>query len=153
MVGTGTAGAGTYYSKIGPAQVMAHGYLPCGNIQYHFGNEERIEARCTIASCKIGYFVLKGDQPANAAGEHHTNTVRVDIIFIQPGIGHGLVACYQCQLREAVNLSRFFFVQKISGFKILYFTGKSGTELRSIKQCNHVGSRNAINQSVPIIVY
>ena len=130
---------------------MPHTDLAGSNIQYHFRNEKGIETRSTITSCKIGYFMLKSDKTSDAAGKYHTYPVRINIVFVQPCICHGLVANHQGKLGEAVNFPCFFFIKELNGIKSFYFTGKLCPKLGSIKQSDHISARHTIYQSVPVV--
>ena len=57
---------------------------------------------------------------------------------------------HQGKLGKAVNLPGFFSVKKLSRFKVLYFAGKLCPEFRCIKLGDHIGTRDPVDQPIPV---
>src|SRR5690349_12863269 len=112
---------------------MPHADLAGCNIQDHFRNEKWIEAGSTVAPCKISHFMLKGDKSTDTACKYDTDPVRVDIFFIQSCIGHCLVAYDQCELRKAIDLSCFFFIEELCRFESFDLASEPGTKLSGVE--------------------
>src|SRR5262249_28611755 len=112
---------GGYDGEIGSSEPMAHGYVPSGNIQDHFGNEERIESWSAVSFGKFDDFVLEGDEAADSTGEYDPNPVDVDVLLGDSCISHGLVAGNDGRLRKSVQLTSFFFIQKCEGVETFQF--------------------------------
>src|SRR5690606_21067044 len=136
--GIGATGAGAYHRVIWSAQVMTHADLSGCYVQYHLGDEERIEPGCTVAFGKFGHFVLERDQSTDTASENNADTVGIDIIGSQPGAFHSLIAGYQSELGKAVDLPGFFLIEELKRVQIFHFAGTSCAELGGIKQRYHI---------------
>src|SRR5688572_28908559 len=98
--------------------------MPCGNIQYHFGNKERVETGCSVAGSKIGHFLLECDKTADTAGKDNTYPVWVSIFTGDTGIFYCFIACNDRKLAVAVHFTGFLPVYINGGIEVFNFTGK-----------------------------
>ena len=150
--GVGTARAGTDHGIVRSAQVVTHGDLSGGNIQDHLRDEERIETGCAVSFGKFSDLVLESNESANTTSEYHTNAIGIDVLFIESGIQHGLVADNEGQLREAIEFAGFFFIEELSGLKILDLAGKARAKLRGIKLGDGCCTGYTVQQRIPILI-
>src|SRR6187399_1355170 len=102
---------------------MFHRYLPSGDIQDHFWNEERVKTGSAIAMGKIDHFILEGGQTADTAGKYYPYPVYIHVLFADTGILHRHITCGECQLRKTVGFAGLFPVHELRRIESFYFTG------------------------------
>ncbi len=108
---------------------MADGNVARRAVGNHVRDEEGREAGRAVAAVEGNALVLQGIQPADAGAPDHAYPVLVNAVFVEPGIGNGLVGGDDGELREHVHFPTLFAVEVIIGIVVLYFAGKAGFEL------------------------
>ena len=131
---------------------MTHGDLSCGDIQDHFGNEERIESGGSVTQCEIGHFFLEGDQAADPAGEDDAYPVGVNVLFADTGIFDRFITGDECELAITVDLTGFFAVEVLGGIKILNLTGKPCLKLAAVELFDIIAAADPAGRLLPIFI-
>src|SRR5258706_3108422 len=103
-------GAGRNSGKIRSAKTVAYGDMTRGNVRYHLGNKEWIEAWRAVTFGKVAHLFLERPKPTNTRTPYYSRPVRIHFSRLNAGIFQRFIGAANGKMDKRVHLAGFFAV-------------------------------------------
>src|SRR5665213_2889330 len=130
----------TDHCIIGATETISYRNLAGSDIQYHFGDKERVKSGGTVSSGKLHNIILESGYASNSTGKNYAYPIMVYIFFGYPGVLDSFITCNKGKLSKSIQLARFLSIKIFGRFKIFNFTGKPGFKFCNIKLLNNISA-------------
>ena len=108
--------------------------MTAGDVGDHLRDEERIVTRARfLVHGIIAGLEFKGVKTADTCCHDNADTVFIDILAVESGVGHCLTGCDYAILGVEVELTGFFAVEVLVGIKVFNLAGELCLKLRGVE--------------------